>query len=295
MPPPPNTNNSNLIINGNFETGDFSGWTLVNSGNGTFVINDGTVDPSGPDDPLAPYGGSFSALTNQNGSGVRTIYQEVTLPAGATFSWADMIRNHALDFSDPDQEFRVEIWDTGNQVLATLFSTNPSAPLLNNWTQRSVDISQFDGMTIRVAFTEEDNLYYFNVHLDDITIEAGATYDVYFGTDNPPTELICSDVNEPNCTPGPLELCTPYYWQVKAKNYCGQTPGEIWSFTTESYPGDFEPDCDVDFADVAIMAEQWLQTPGSPSADIAPPPVGDGIVNFKDFVVLAQHWLKGIE
>jgi hypothetical protein len=271
----------------------------VNSGNGTFVINDGTFDPSGPDGPLATYNGSFSALTDQGGPGVHTIYQDVTLHASATsatLAWADMIRNHAGEFSDPEQECRVEIWNTDNQVLATLFSTNPGDPLLNSWTERSADISEFAGMTIRVAFTEEDNLSYFNVHLDDIRIELlGTTYDVYFGTGNPPTELICSDVNEPNCNPGPLELCTPYFWQVIAKNSCGQTPGEIWSFTTESFPGDFEPDCDVDFADVAVMVEQWLQAPGSPSADIAPPPAGDGIVNFKDFTLLAQYWLEGIE
>jgi hypothetical protein len=297
LPPSPKTDEGNLIINGDFETGDLSGWTLVNSGDGTFVINDGTLDPSGPDGPLATYNGSFSALTDQGGPGVHTIYQEVTASAtSSTLAWADMIRNHAEEFLDPAQEFRVEIWNTDNEVLASLFSTNPSDPLLNNWTERSADISQFAGMTIRVAFTEQDGIFYFNVHLDDIRIELlETTYDVYFGTGNPPTELICSDVNEPNCNPGPLELCTPYFWQVIAKNSCGQTPGEIWSFTIESFPGDFEPDCDVDFADVAVMAGQWLQAPGSPSADIAPPPAGDGIVNFKDFAVLAQHWFEGIE
>jgi formylglycine-generating enzyme required for sulfatase activity len=296
LPPSPKTDEGNLIINGDFETGDLSGWTLVDSGDGTFVINDGTFDPGGPDGPLATYNGSFSALSNQDAPGVHTIYQDVTLHASttlATLAWADMIRNHAGEFSDPDQEFRVEIWNTDNEVLATLFSTNPGDPLLNSWTERSADISQFAGMTIRVAFTEEDNHFYFNVHLDDIRIELlGTTYDVYFGTGNPPTELICSDVNEPNCNPGPLELCTPYYWQVIAKNSCGQRSGEIWSFTTESFPGDFEPDCDVDFADVAVIVEQWLQVPGSPSADIAPPPAGDGIVNFKDFALLANQWLN---
>ena len=58
-------------------------------------------------------------------------------------------------------------------------------------------------MTIRVAFTAEDQQYHLNVHLDDISIalngglppdpECPITYDVYFGPDNPPTTLIaCS-------------------------------------------------------------------------------------------------------
>ena len=124
------------------------------------------------------------------------------------------------------------------------------------------------------------------------SIGGPTTYDVYFGTDNPPTELICSDVNEPNCGPGPLELCTPYFWQVIAKNSCGQTPGVIWSFTTESFLGDFEPDCDVDFDDFAVLALQWLQAPGIQSADIAPVG-GDGIVDWLDLKELVGNWLAG--
>jgi hypothetical protein len=57
---------------------------------------------------------------------------------------------------------------------------------------------------------------------------------------------------------------------------------------------DFNNDYRVDFGDLLILADQWLQPPGTPSADIAPPPNGDGIVNFLDFAELAQHWLEGI-
>ena len=48
-------------------------------------------------------------------------------------------------------------------------------------------------------------------------------------------------------------------------------------------------------AELAIFAEQWLQF-GATSAeitpfDIAPVPDGDGIVNFVDFAIFANHWL----
>jgi hypothetical protein len=44
----------------------------------------------------------------------------------------------------------------------------------------------------------------------------------------------------------------------------------------------------VSFGDFAILTSQWLQAPGTPSADIA----SDGVVNFLDLAVLADHWLE---
>jgi hypothetical protein len=249
------------IINGDFETGTMDGWTLLNIVEipgypGTFGINDGTFRPDGPDDnnPLLPYSGSFSAISHQIGPGLYTIYQDVSLPANATSStlrWADMIRNHHEFFEDPDQEFRVEIWDLNNQPLAALFSTNPGDPRMTDWTERDADLMPFAGQMVRIAFTVDVHLNYFNVHLDNIRIEIESTpptsplaYDVYFGLnpDSPDTwQLIDENLNTPMCdpTPGPGEVLRKgrvYYWQVVAKNECGQVTSPVWSFTTENTP-----------------------------------------------------------
>jgi hypothetical protein len=53
---------------------------------------------------------------------------------------------------------------------------------------------------------------------------------------------------------------------------------------------DFTDDCLVDFGDFAILADQWLKSPGSPSADIAQPP--DGIVDMRDLALLVEDWLE---
>jgi hypothetical protein len=58
-----------------------------------------------------------------------------------------------------------------------------------------------------------------------------------------------------------------------------------------AYFGDFDNQCDVDFDDLKEIASHWLQK--EPLFDIAPPPIGDGIVNFKDLAVLSEHWLEG--
>jgi arabinogalactan endo-1,4-beta-galactosidase len=56
--------------------------------------------------------------------------------------------------------------------------------------------------------------------------------------------------------------------------------------------GDINGNGIVDFEDVGILTEQWLQQPGTPSADIAPPHNGDDMVDFLDFALLASHWLE---
>jgi hypothetical protein len=66
--------------------------------------------------------------------------------------------------------------------------------------------------------------------------------------------------------------------------------GLVWT----GNKADITDDGKVDFDDLKILAEQWLQPPGVPSADIAPVPA-DGLVNFLDFAVLADHWLEDFE
>jgi len=63
---------------------------------------------------------------------------------------------------------------------------------------------------------------------------AQTTYDVCFGTDNPPTTLLCEDLSSPSCDPGDLTPNTTYYWTAVSKSACGETPGPVWSFTTET-------------------------------------------------------------
>ncbi len=58
---------------------------------------------------------------------------------------------------------------------------------------------------------------------------------------------------------------------------------------------DIDTDGSVDFTDFATLANQWLDVPGIPSADIAPWPNVDNIVDHKDLAKLAEQWLIGAE
>jgi len=52
---------------------------------------------------------------------------------------------------------------------------------------------------------------------------------------------------------------------------------------------DLNRDGIVDIEDFAILAEQWLGSPGNPSADISPDG-GNGVIDLQDFVKLAEAW-----
>jgi uncharacterized repeat protein (TIGR01451 family) len=69
-----------------------------------------------------------------------------------------------------------------------------------------------------------------NVNLDWADTSGTISYDVYFGTSSPPPfvgNVASSEYDLPR-----LSYSTPYYWQVVAKNDCGQSAGPEWTFTT---------------------------------------------------------------
>lgn len=59
--------------------------------------------------------------------------------------------------------------------------------------------------------------------------------------------------------------------------------------------GDVDSDGIVGTNDLMLLSDQWLQPPAEPSADIAPVPYGDNMVNFLDFAILARRWLESID
>ena len=79
---------------------------------------------------------------------------------------------------------------------------------------------------------------------------------------------------------------------VQLKIHCrGDVPGN-WIFISEVkfnvFTGDLNDDGVVDYRDLDIFADQWLQSGSNLSANIAG---NDTIVNFKDFVAFAAQWL----
>jgi len=125
------------------------------------------------------------------------------------------------------------------------------------------------------------------------------TYDLYFGTQNPPITLIAQDLSQTICDPTdqPGIILSPgitFYWQVIAQNNCHRSPGPIWHFTTSGLAGDANDDCRVDFFDFAHVAMYWSSVNCTNlnrrcnGADIN----WDGRVDLSEIAILAAHWLE---
>ncbi len=90
-----------------------------------------------------------------------------------------------------------------------------------------------------------------------------------------------------------LEQNTTYNYRSDL-NRDGSVNGADFSLLAASWseiasPGDITGNGHVDFEDLTILMGQWLDTPGQPSADIAPEK-RDNLVNLLDFAELTRHW-----
>jgi len=171
-----------LITNGDFETGDFTGWANSATGAGlAFTINDGSFNPAGPGGALAPIAGQFDAVSSQTNPALNLVTQIFQVPlniTNAVFSWADRIRNHAPSnvFSDPNQEFRVLIEDMAGGLIQEIFSTDPGDPLQqvgpnNRLFDLTALLQSLAGQDIQIAFEQQDDLGNFNATIDDVSLQ----------------------------------------------------------------------------------------------------------------------------
>ncbi|HKQ50422.1 MAG TPA: S8 family serine peptidase [Phycisphaerae bacterium] len=160
---------------------------------------------------------------------------------------------------------------TNGTVLATLNSTGSPSVIAREFGAGGIVIMAWD---------------YFSYNTDMARIVANAvqwpesghcstTYDVLFGTSNPPMTLVCDDATTPTCDPGPLAAGTTYYWQVVATNSVGSAAGPVWSFTTEQH-------IDFEFALVVLTAPSL--------SDRGPLPASLGVCINKGETFLVELW-----
>lgn len=172
------SNSEQLIVNGDFETGDFTGWTVTETASALWMINDGTLDPDGPGLALPPISGDFDAVSTQSGPALAMLTEPIVVPANITsavLNWSDRIRNHGAGFLDPGQEWRVLVLDEDGGLIQEIFSTDPGDPLQQiGPNERSFDVTgllqSLAGQTIQLSFEQQAQIFFFNATLDDVSL-----------------------------------------------------------------------------------------------------------------------------
>jgi hypothetical protein len=188
-----------LLTNGDFETGNFSGWTvtdLAGSSGSWFIDAPGSTTPvSGFATAANGTGGSFYAVTDQTGPGTHALTQSFTVAPGASsvfFSFqmfandqsgtAPIINAAGLDDNAfPNQHVRVDLltgaataFDTGAGVLANFFLGDDAGVNPNPYTSYSFDISALvaGGGTYQIRFAEVDNQSFYQMGVDNVGVTA---------------------------------------------------------------------------------------------------------------------------
>jgi hypothetical protein len=104
--------------------------------------------------------------------------------------------------------------------------------------------------------------------------------------------VFSNDMNTPQIYNTVFALPQTQARYVKLKIHCRDDDPGNWIFISEVkfnvFVSDLNDDGVVNFKDLKIMADQWLQSSGNPSADIAG---NDGKVNFQDFAAFALQWM----
>ena len=171
------------VQNGDFETGDFTGWTVVTQPGsaGSWFVYTGTTGPLSGFPIPAPAEGAFAAISDQTFPSSQVLYQDIALEPGFThmLTFTLYYQNAAQIFvpqttldvnADPNQQYRVDIMDpaappdsvAAADVLAQVFRTEEGDPPTLGPTAVTFDLTPFAGTTVRVRFAEVDTIGNFN-------------------------------------------------------------------------------------------------------------------------------------
>lgn len=166
---PLNTKAAELVVNGGFETGNFSGWTATNASSAWrlwAVSASGAGGDDGSGYSPVPTATSVQQGTRNAWNGVTagagspfTLTQDVTIPVGffVRMTWMDRYQMNHTQFCSTTcgtATFSVEILNTSNVLLQTLYTVSTPTNTNSNtgWVNHQANLTAYQGQTIRIRF-----------------------------------------------------------------------------------------------------------------------------------------------
>lgn len=189
--------NAGLITNGDFETGDLTGWTIAGLGNSTCPTAPGdwnvsSTSSTGCTEVSNPISGSYAAYNMLDGANAMEyrLSQIIDIDTGFSAATLDWMHDAIWSTGTSVREFTIDIYDvTGVNLLANLYSESyVGVGSTNGWQSHSIDISSslsiFQGQSVSLAFATH--------------IPATWTGPAGFGLDAISLEVETADVPEPS-------------------------------------------------------------------------------------------------
>lgn len=173
------------ILNGGFETGDFTGWEMINQGGGYWAVHDAEFVNPWLNEVVPPISGNYSAITEQYAQSAELLFQiNIVIPnnlANAELTWSDRIINLAEEFDDTTsfnftQNFYVLILENDLSEFVPIFATVPGNDLVQYGpNQRSINLTSIlsslsAGDQIAVAFLVGAEHAPLIVQVDDVSL-----------------------------------------------------------------------------------------------------------------------------
>jgi hypothetical protein len=183
------------IKNGSFEKGSLRGWKVDQGNNGKWLVYSGTKNLcGGPAEP--PAGGTYAAATDQGDPGVHILYQDIAIPQMADGAVISLVLTLAYDSgsaffpqknfdvshpkTNPNQQFRIDLMKPSaplksldkNDIRATVFKTQSADLTSLGWTPVGLDVTSFQGKTVRLRLVEADNQGCLTAMIDDVGLTA---------------------------------------------------------------------------------------------------------------------------
>jgi retinol-binding protein 3 len=183
------------LANDDFESGALTKWRIDRKGpGGWFVYTNGRTPPSLASTDLGfpfavpePPQGTFAALTDMNGPGRFILSRNVTLDGRyrlrMTVFYANSGRFSATTSSqnaiNDEQQYRVDLVAAGAPVdttahaavLATILMTKPGDSARLDPTEMTIDLSKWEGQTVRLRFAVGQNQAPLRAGVDAIRFE----------------------------------------------------------------------------------------------------------------------------
>jgi hypothetical protein len=164
----------------------------------------------------------------------------------------------------------------------SVVSTAIDLPTYGNWSWDAVDLN---------ATTPENTELTVDVlnGLDESVIlaDVNSSTDINWITATKLKLRANLSTDDPNNTPALHD------WSVSYAGPCESSWSNVESSLQCDTLCDFDNNNEINFADLSILAGQWQEAPGSPSADVAPE-VPDNFVDKLDLAVFVEKWLFDI-